>query len=452
MDCNSIIYDTYRDIEEKYKKDPFDVSILEPLLIKNTIQKIEEYIQLILPDKCVYITFDGVAPFAKMSQQRKRRIKTLINNMKNPPLWDTTLITPGTPFMTNLSNTMYEYFSKKRTSYKILVSCSDKIGEGEHKLFHYVRNSVPIEDVIGVYGLDADLIMLSILHKKYCKNIYVFREAPTFKTVISSKYEAKELLFMDIDKMTNSIFDEMGHYSHTDKNIRVADYIFMCFLLGNDFLPHFPALNIRTHGIQVLTDTYYQTIGRFQNRSLIRPDINRIHWTYFGIFISELAKNERNYLIKEHSIRDKWDRHVWPTKTPLDIENLYLNLPVIYRCNEKYICPEEYGWEARYYKRMFDMEPTKENIGSVCKNYLEGLEWMWEYYIEGSKDWRWRYERKNAPLLKDMIKEMPKEGEMMKKKEENAYSTEEQKKYVIPEKEEIEEEERIKGYKRYNWE
>jgi len=82
--------------------------------------------------------------------------------------------------------------------------------------------------------------------------------------------------------------------------------------------------------------------------------------------------------------------------------------------------------------------------------YIEGLEWMWEYYVEGCKEWRWRYETENAPLLKDVIKEMPKEGEVMKKKEENAYSASEQLKYVIPKK--IEEEDRIKGYKRYNWE
>ena len=87
--------------------------------------------------------------------------------------------------------------------------------------------------------------------------------------------------------------------------------------------------------------------------------------------------------------------------------------------------------------------------------YLESKEWVIEYYEEGCKDWRWRYEYKNAPLLKDVIKRMPK-GEMLEKKECNAYSSEEQLRYVIPEMKEIkekkEEEERIKGYKRYNWE
>ena len=405
MDCNSIIYDTYRELEEKYKKERFDESTVESRLIQMTIDKIVEYIELISPEKCVYISFDGVAPFAKMDQQKIRRYKNQDTSGKS--LWNTTAITPGTIFMKNLSNTVNEFFSKQTKSYTIIVSCSDEPGEGEHKLFTFIRQTDRTREVAAVYGLDADLIMLSIFHQKYCKNIYVFREAPTFKTVISGEYEVKELLFMDINGLSNSIFQEMGKYNHMDKQVRVNDYVFMCFLLGNDFLPHFPALNIRTHGIQILTDTYYQTIGRFQNRSIIHPVTNIINWKYFGIFMTELAKNEKQYLLKEYSMRAKWDNRTWPSKTPLDIENLMLNLPVIYRGDEKYICPQESGWESRYYKRLFDMSPTEENIKKVCMNYLEGLEWVYTYYTKECKDWRWKYDTSYPPLLKDLIKYIP---------------------------------------------
>ena len=46
---------------------------------------------------------------------------------------------------------------------------------------------------------------------------------------------------------------------------RMYDYIFICFFLGNDFLPHFPALNIRTDGITRITSAYKQTLSKVGN-------------------------------------------------------------------------------------------------------------------------------------------------------------------------------------------
>jgi 5'-3' exonuclease len=96
MDCNSIVYDAYHEIEQKYKTKPFDVTTIEDKIIQRTIHKITEYIELISPSICIYITFDGVAPFAKMDQQRIRRYKTQFTNHTTIPLWNTTAITPGT--------------------------------------------------------------------------------------------------------------------------------------------------------------------------------------------------------------------------------------------------------------------------------------------------------------------------------------------------------------------
>lgn len=443
MDCNSIIYDTYRELEEKYKKEPFPIDTIETRLIQRTILKIEEYIELVKPSKIVYITFDGVAPFAKMNQQRVRRYKSQHSTTK--PLWNTTAITPGTAFMTQLSQSIYSFFTtepstmttntyqNKYPSRKILVSCSDEPGEGEHKLFHFIRTTDCKTDIIAVYGLDADLIMLSLFHQSYSKNIYVFRESPTFKTVLSHAYEQKELLFMDIGGLINSIFQEMGNYQAIDKSLRVTDYVFMCFLLGNDFLPHFPALNIRTHGIQILTDTYYQTIGRFRDRSFIHPTTKQILWQHVYSFLEALSKHEEKYLQQEYDSRAKWDKKTWPSKTPLEIEELVLNSPVIYRADEHYISPHEYGWESRYYKRLFDIEPTRKNIEQISRNYLEGLEWVYHYYTGECIDWKWKYDNHYAPLLKDLIRYIPaKPTQLLEKKAPSPISPEKQLAYVLP--------------------
>ena len=71
LDCNSIIYDSYY-LMNKEIPSHFN----ESDLIQNVILKIKEYIQKIQPKKYIFIAFDGVAPLAKMQQQRTRRFKS----------------------------------------------------------------------------------------------------------------------------------------------------------------------------------------------------------------------------------------------------------------------------------------------------------------------------------------------------------------------------------------
>ena len=102
MDCNSIIYDAVRKIESE-KSELFEEGNhekLEKKIIEMVVQIISEYVNFIKPSELLYIAFDGVAPFAKMEQQRIRRHK---NQPKNTTKWTTSNITPGTSFMKKLS-------------------------------------------------------------------------------------------------------------------------------------------------------------------------------------------------------------------------------------------------------------------------------------------------------------------------------------------------------------
>ena len=113
MDCNSIIYDCIR------RDVGCEVSDSEDEIIQKTVEKIKEYIRLIRPSETVFIVFDGVAPFAKMDQQRDRRCKTeymkqlkskiaetyniRLGNTCSDAGFDKNQISPGTPFMKKLS-------------------------------------------------------------------------------------------------------------------------------------------------------------------------------------------------------------------------------------------------------------------------------------------------------------------------------------------------------------
>lgn len=416
MDCNSIIYDAVRQV---------DSPDIEESIISAVISKIKEHISIIRPTNVLYIAFDGVAPLAKMEQQRIRRYKTgyiaaidfantetPLNHSVESSKWNTAAITPGTKFMELLSAKIEYAFSQQHFGVKtVVVSAANIPGEGEHKMFQYMRDHANQKETIAVYGLDSDLIMLSLFHCFACENIYIFREAPEFsKSVLPKdmKVRPNEPLFLNHRKLADCILKEMGCFSgsksgeHMDRG-RIYDYIFLCFFLGNDFLPHFPAFNLRTNGIYTLLDMYKAHIASKECRRFIGLDTGTIQWKWVKLFIGELAKVEHANLLEEYEIREKLEKRRFPEKTAEEREVLFDNVPVLYRQEEKYICPQERGWESRYY----EMSLPDADIKDVCINYLEGLEWVFRYYTEGCPHWRWKYRFHYPPLMKDLVQYVP---------------------------------------------
>ena len=410
MDCNSIIYDAVHSTK-------FDMScdLYEKIIIDKVILSIENYIKIIKPTSSLFIAFDGVAPFAKMDQQRVRRYKnkyisnSSINN-DNLPKWDTSAITPGTNFMASLSNRISYTFTNMEHKYnikKIIVSGSNEPGEGEHKLFSYLRKNPCLNENIALYGLDSDLIMLSIFHLQFCNNIYIFREAPEFLKQyfpIESSHDPTLPYFLDMKVLSSSILTEM-RCSNIDSH-RIYDYIFLCFFMGNDFLPHFPSMNIRTHGIQVLMDIYRMYIGNKVNSFIISRDFT-IQWKFVNKIVNELAKREHELLTIEYETRNKFGKRKYKVTTETEIDDYFQNIPTIYRFDELYISPENNKWEDRYYKTLFNCTRNDDNISNISTNYIEGLEWVFKYYSAGCPHWKWKYNYHYPPLLVDLCKYIP---------------------------------------------
>lgn len=437
LDSNSIIYDSLKDITYT------NTTEFEKKLIESVISTINKYIKLINPKKNVLIAFDGVAPVAKLEQQRTRRYKSklteeIIEKIKNEPKksgWDRTAITPGTKFMKKMGNHIKKHFSKNKD---VILSSSDIEGEGEHKIFDFIRNNPEKHrsETTIIYGLDADLIMLSLCNSDYCDKIYVYRETPEFIKSIDYNFEPNELYCLDIKSLSTAIIYEMTNkvpnktsnnsFSLSKKNI-LYDYIFICFLLGNDFLPHFPSLNIRTYGISTLLSAYYNTLGI--NRNYIINN-GTIEWGKFKKLIKWIKENESENLLIEYEIRDKFEKRKYETKTIEDKLNI---MPIKKRDIEKEINPSDYGWEKRYYKNLFDSHNTKQFVKNVSINYLEGLEWVFKYYTKGCSDWKWRYNYHYPPLFKDLFQYIPDwETTMIPENNNKPLQPETQLAYVIP--------------------
>ena len=417
LDCNSIIYDAYSKMEFDKLTETVAVSI-----IKRVIIKIEEYISLINPSKTVIIAFDGVAPVAKLEQQRSRRYKSWYQNeiskiifkKEKEDVWNTTAITPGTNFMTELNAMVTEHFNTESYSRlkvdKIFVSGSNKVGEGEHKIFDYIRvnpNKHLTETTI-IYGLDADLIMLSINHLPICPNIYLFRETPHFIQSIDSSLEPESNYYLDIPELTNAIISYMNNdreLTLEQQKNKVYDYIFLCFFLGNDFLPHFPAINIRTGGVDKMINAYKATIG---NTNEYITDGKIINWNNLRKVVLFLANLEEEFIIKEHRSRNNKERYLLPENTPEEKYKKFESTPLYERDIEKFINPVKPNWQSRYYNGLFGLTKTDEDkISDIAVNYIQGLEWTMKYYSTGCPDWRWKYKYNYPPLLQDLIKYIP---------------------------------------------
>ena len=111
----------------------------------------------------------------------------------------------------------------------------------------------------------------------------------------------------------------------------------------------------------------------------------------------------------------------------------YQNIPIKNREKEKYIDPNNYGWQRRYYEVLFKSDNSEEFKKEICMNFLEGLEWVMKYYTKGCIDWNWTYKYNYPPLLEDLIKYIPEwECVMLEEKEKNPITSDLQLSYVLP--------------------
>jgi len=440
LDCNSIIYDAF------YKMDTTTMTEdVSNAIISRVIVIIKEYISLLKPTERLMIAFDGVAPVAKLEQQRSRRFKSIyqnslsrsINKTTTPDPWNTTSITPGTLFMKLLDERIGNAFLNPPDFglNQIIISGSNLYGEGEHKIFKYIRDHPDEHANLNtiIYGLDADLIMLSINHLPITRNIYLFRETPEFIKSINSELEPNESYVLDIPELADVITLDMNNgeeLTSEQQNNRIYDYIFLCFFLGNDFMPHFPAVNIRTGGVDKMLQAYKATIGN-TNENLTDGKI--IYWKNVRKLVEFLARNELDFLKQEHKIRDRKEKHRLPDITPKDKMDNFMNIPTYERSVEKFINPYKNNWQQRYYKSLFEMEINDERRKQICTNYLEGLEWTMKYYTTGCPDWRWCYNYNYPPLLEDLIHFIPFfNTDFIENKTENPVSDLVQLCYVLP--------------------
>lgn len=377
LDANSIIYDAARDCQNKIG------IVTDTLVIDATIHKIRSLIKIVKPLKCTFVAFDGIAPMGKMIQQRERRWKSSLCKQytdSSDLLWDTMKITPGTEFMNLLSERVEKELADCAT-----VSGSNEAGEGEHKIFKEVRSGD--KGVVAIYGLDADLIMLSLLHLRHCSAINLFRETPEYITSIDSALDPNQTYFIDINQLAVRLLS-FSEAQINDVDSKISDYVFACFLLGNDFLPHFPALSLRNNGMERLMKQLFECWR--DDKNLVSGA--RVNWFNFKKLVTSLSKDEQA----------EFKRHNNKRMRPHEDENAFSALPILDKRLEREIAPQLKNWETRYYKLLTKNDSSSQHVLNICRLYCAQLEWCLRYYIGEKVDWQSAYELSYPPLLCDL--------------------------------------------------
>jgi 5'-3' exonuclease len=407
LDFNGLIHPAshkYLHTIKETNKIPKDI---EKGILSSVWNELKESVSLVKPQDTVQIFIDGVAPIAKMFQQRKRRYLSMFRKkqLNDYGLWDSNAISPGTTFMTRLHASLRAHIRQEKEKYTYYLSTSDDVGEGEHKLFDRMKRLYNNPDEVKViHGLDADLIMLSLL--SHMDNIYLMR-------VDNDKGE-NNTKFLDITALRRGIIDDLKNnyewdinneittdlFSDTSKHI-IETYVILCFILGNDFIPHPINVSLKKGGINKIIHSakFLWNSGVY----LIDIENKKINWNFVKHIFEELSRDEdeRVYEVVEE----------YYTKRAYNIdneENKLESYPIL-RENKDilaetilYKIPQK-KWRLYYYKHLFNtkMNDTKV-IKSSCELFLKGILWTYHYYKGYSKDDRWYYPYSYAPTLKDL--------------------------------------------------
>jgi len=411
LDANCLFHPQCFKILEKYNKLD-DIKKLEKYMIKQILNYIELIINFVRP-KGVYISVDGVAPMAKINQQRKRRFKTIYDkkikndikkkyNIDDESIWTNIVITPGTEFMEKLHKELLKYTKKHNIKYSSYHEC----GEGEHKILQDIKKYNNNETIV-IYGLDADLIFLALASNK--NNIYLLRES---SHINNNEYD-DDLTYVSIDQMRICINKqiiltigkkEVNIYDNIDFT---NDFIFICYFLGNDFIPHIPSINIKIKGLDLLINCYVNTYNKLKYNLITVGDNGIIIDNKFlKILLNSIAKYEENFFVKmlpnynayskkrKCNLNDDYNIEIWNLE---HLKNIKINDPIKLGKNYSKL------WKFRYYEHYFGVSKyQQDHINNMCFQFFKSIKWVSEYYFNNCCSWMWQYPYSHGPFVSDL--------------------------------------------------
>lgn len=82
-----------------------------------------------------------------------------------------------------------------------------------------------------------------------------------------------------------------------DMDCLADDWVLLCFLIGNDFLPHLPNFHVATNILPVLYDVYKRVLSKLDG---YMNECGRLNVQRFNVFLNELKKFDF-HIYKNHA-------------------------------------------------------------------------------------------------------------------------------------------------------
>lgn len=369
------------------------------------INRIESIVQSTQPSDLVVIALDGIPSYGKMMQQRQRRY--ISSHIKNSPYFNANIISPGTSFMTYINDRLREWVRDESNNMPryVIYSTSDTSGEGEQKIFHYLRQreiqSIVRGNRVVIYSPDADLIPLALA--SLMPNIYILRSLnPSRKDIEKFKMTSNAFLIPEMVFINIYAFAQILDREFKGKKPRsvVQDFVFLSFFAGNDFLPIPPSGRLIHDMMDYMLEEYKKL-----NDNFVHPRTLKLNWSVVMKFIKGMAQREKEMLININTRQDLME-------TPFSLLNAYVQGSNF----------DFEGFRATWYANVFcprtelgislmeafpqAWEVTVPKLIDMVNNYFHTLEWLFEMYTKGSSsvDENWFYSYYYTPLFTDMAK------------------------------------------------
>lgn len=319
------------------------------MVYEDTWRQIEEIVKAV-DSEVVYIAFDGPAPMAKEIQQKTRRY------VRSPPGegdFDLSHISTGTKFLHDLCT--FIKFKIHQVEWPHVIFSSQNVpGEGEHKIMDHFR-TYPVGTKVCMFGPDGDLIMLGMASNL---DFYLFKADYRTQHTGTPSYYTLHI---------NTIKKELsGGKFDTDK---IDSFVFLGFVLGNDFLPRLEIFHLFYDGVVSLYNYVKENI--IQRKRLDKGVLKEL--------LTGLACDEPKLLAK----RTEYE------------------FPLL----EKHLKDGRLDFHAfrkEYYKEWLGIEKERD-IRQLAYDYLDTIWWNWLYYTKGCPTFGHCYGHHYPPFVCDLL-------------------------------------------------